>query len=255
MDEVLKNKLLLIEPISLDELVVCRLLNRIDTKYLCRASILPNILEKSINEFKIQTSGEDRIFAYESLYFDSPELKTYFDHHQGRRIRYKIRFRRYVDSGDSFLEIKKKKNYIRTDKKRDQFDFSEALKKKHVKFLSKYIDISDSGLEPTIWTLFDRITLAGKNHIERITIDTNIRFRDEKNEVRLPGLAIIEVKREKTGGISPFTQILKDLNLRPYGISKYIMGNILLNPQIKHNRFTKKILTVNKICYGTELYH
>ena len=251
MIEQIKKILQLLDPISLDEMKECRLLNRIDTKYICNIKHIPQIIERAREYFKVQTSNSERIFAYESLYFDSPEMKTYFDHHQGKRIRYKIRFRKYLDTGDVFLEVKKKKNYIRTEKKRNQFAFSLALDNQHKKFLSEYISIPESGLNSTIWTLFDRITLAGKNHIERVTIDTSICFKNEVHEICLPGLSIIEVKREKAGDISPFTQILRDLNIRPYGFSKYIMGNILLNPNLKHNRFLRKVVTVNKICYGT----
>lgn len=104
--------------------------------------------------------------------------------------------------------------------------------------------------ELTVFRLLNRITLTGRNHIERITIDTNIRFKKGEKEVILPDFSIIEVKREKTGGISPFSQMLHECRFTPYGISKYILGNILLTPELKHNRFTKKLLTINKICHN-----
>jgi hypothetical protein len=251
MIEQIRNKLNLIDPISLDELSDYKLLNRIDKKYICSTKYLTQIIDRVGSDFKIQTSDSERIFGYESLYFDTPEMKTYFDHHQGKRIRYKIRFRKYLDTGDVFLEVKKKKDYIRTNKKRNQFKFSSTLEKSHLNFIGDNIIIPDSGLYPTIWTIFDRITLAGKNQLERITIDTNVRFKNNNKEISLPGLSIIEIKRDKTNSISPFTQTLRDLNIRPYGFSKYVIGNVLLTPQIKHNRFLKKIVTVNKICYGT----
>jgi hypothetical protein len=249
----IKNVLKLYDPISLDEMSDYKLLNRIDTKYICNVELLPIILEASLREFRIQEMNKERIFRYESLYYDTPELKTYFDHHQGKRIRYKIRFRKYIDTGDAFLEIKKKKNYIRTDKRRTEFELSSEMTKEHLKFLQNHIDVPQSGLEPSIWTLFDRITLAGKNHLERVTIDTNICFRDNNSqEVLLPNMAVLEVKRTKSGDTSPFIKTLKDLKLRPFGISKYILGNILLTPNIKHNRFRNKVVTVNKICHGTK---
>ncbi len=251
MANSLENILLEFDPISLKELYECRLLNRIDTKYICSIRRLPQILIQANKEFRIQATNNARVFGYESLYFDTPDLKTYFDHHRGKRIRYKIRFRKYLDTGDTFLEVKKKKNYIRTIKRRKQFDFSKSIEKEHEAFINNQILMPGIDLKPNIWTLFNRITLASNDQLERITIDTDIRFRNELNEVGLPGLAIIEVKRNKTGGISPFTQILRNTLIRPYGISKYVMGNILLTPQLKHNRFHKKITTVNKICYDT----
>ncbi|MFC2096589.1 VTC domain-containing protein, partial [Bacteroidota bacterium] len=152
---------------------------------------------------------------------------------------------------DVFLEVKKKKNYTRTNKRRNQFEFSSNLEKQHIKFIKDQIDLPKSGLNSNIWTLFDRITLVGKNHLERVTIDTNIRFKNKQGEVGLPEISIIEVKRDKTTDSSPFISILNNFKIKPFGISKYIMGNILLNPEIKHNRFNRKIRTINKLRYGT----
>jgi len=245
--------LTMFDPISLDELSDYRLLNRIDTKYICNINLLPLILQNSLEDFRIQEIKNDRNFSYESLYFDTRELKTFFDHHQGKRLRYKVRFRKYVDTGDVFLEVKKKKNYVRTDKRRTEFDIASKMTNEHLEFLNSHINVPESGFHPSIWTIFNRVTLAGRNHLERITIDTDICFKNNNSlKKELPNMVIIEVKRNKTGDISPFTQILKDLRIRPFGISKYILGNILLSPDIKHNRFHKKVVTVNKICHGTK---
>ena len=87
MGKSIENILDQFEPIDLQELQNYRLMNRIDTKYICSIDKIPQILRKAINEFKIQTIGQERSFQYESLYFDTENLKTYFDHHQGKRIR------------------------------------------------------------------------------------------------------------------------------------------------------------------------
>jgi len=249
MPENFKNILKEFEPVSLEELKDYKLLNRIDTKYICNYKQLPDILKQATAYFNIQTIAEERIFSYESLYFDTDEKKSYYDHHQGRRIRYKVRFRKYLDTGDAFLEIKKKKNSNRTNKRRLKFDFCENLNNKHKEFLNTELELTADSFKPAIWTIFDRITLAGKNHIERITIDTNIRFKNDLNEVNIPQLIIIEVKRDKSNGISPFTKILRSKRIRPMGISKYVLGNIMLSPELKHNRFKNKLLTINRICY------
>jgi SPX domain protein involved in polyphosphate accumulation len=249
----IKDVLKLYDPISLDEMSDYKLLNRIDTKYICNVELLPIILEASLKEFKIQEINKERLFKYESLYFDTPNLKTYFDHHQGKRIRYKIRFRKYVDTGDVFLELKKKQSYNRTDKKRTEFELTSKMSEKHIKFLKNHIDFPENGLIPSIWTIFNRLTFAGINHLERVTIDTDICFKTEDSkEIHLPNMAIVEVKRSKCGEVSPLNQILKNLHIRPFGISKYILGNILLTPNIKQNRFRNKVVTVNKICHGSK---
>ena len=250
LNEIIRH----LDSIGLDELKAYKLLNRIDTKYLCHSENIGQVLEKAHKDFKIQEIGSSRNSSYETLYFDTPELKTYFDHHQGKRIRYKVRFRKYIDTGDVFLEVKKKRNYIRTNKKRSEFAFATCLDDEHYRFMKDCVKLPESKFNEAIWTVFDRITLAGRNHLERVTIDTNLRFRNGSNEVLLPDLSIIEVKREKSISRSPFSAILYDEGIKPRGFSKYIMGNILLDPTIKHNRFKRRIVTVNKICYGTKCY-
>lgn len=241
------------ESISLKQMSDYKLLNRVDTKFICNIQLLPEIIKQSIEQFKVQEINGSRVSQYESLYFDTPEFKSYFDHHQGKRLRYKIRFRKYIDTGDSFLEIKKKQSYTRTDKRRSAFEITSNMNNDHFKFINKHIAIPETGLQPTIWTLFNRTTLVGKNHLERVTIDTDVKFKDFNSKlVHLPNAAIIEVKRQKSSDLSPFIHILKNLGLRSFGISKYILGNISLYPQIKHNRFHNKIVTVNKICHGTK---
>ena len=49
-----------------------------------------------------------RVFGYESTYFDTPDCEQYRAHRQGRRRRYKVRSRSYVDTGLSMFEVKTK---------------------------------------------------------------------------------------------------------------------------------------------------
>jgi len=55
---------------------------------------------------------------YDSIYFDTPDLDLYHLHHNDRKNRFKIRYRKYVDSNLSFFELKMKNNKYRTIKKR-----------------------------------------------------------------------------------------------------------------------------------------
>jgi hypothetical protein len=47
-----------------------------------------------------------RDFGYASLYLDTPELTGYHLSARGRRRRFKVRRRTYLDTGQSFLEVK-----------------------------------------------------------------------------------------------------------------------------------------------------
>ncbi|MBN1961107.1 MAG: VTC domain-containing protein [Deltaproteobacteria bacterium] len=45
---------------------------------------------------------------YVTHYYDSPNFELFCDHRRGKRIRYKIRVRHYLDRKLSFTEIKKR---------------------------------------------------------------------------------------------------------------------------------------------------
>lgn len=47
-----------------------------------------------------------RDFAYESAYFDTDGVDSYLGSAHGRRRRFKVRTRSYLDSGDCVLELK-----------------------------------------------------------------------------------------------------------------------------------------------------
>ena len=51
-----------------------------------------------------------RVSQYQTLYYDTKDMKLYNEHHNGHLNRYKIRHRTYVDSNLSFLEVKFKNN-------------------------------------------------------------------------------------------------------------------------------------------------
>ncbi|MGK0412641.1 MAG: hypothetical protein ACJA1B_000839 [Polaribacter sp.] len=68
-----------------------------------------------------------------AVYFDNFKVKFYFDHHNGRVHRTKIRQRKYVDSDLTFLEVKQKNGKGETNKSRIRIpdfdlDLSQELK-------------------------------------------------------------------------------------------------------------------------------
>ena len=58
---------------------------------------------------------------------------------------------------------------------------------------------------------------------------------------------IAEVKKERSSNSSKFTRIAKGQYISPTRISKYCMSTIKLDPTVKHNRFKKKVLLINKL--------
>src|SRR5262245_34239806 len=82
------------------------LLRRIDSKYVLPASGLPELAAGLGDGYAVLRVPTGSVAAYRSLYFDTPDLRSFHDHRRGRRIRHKIRVRHYPDREVSFLEIK-----------------------------------------------------------------------------------------------------------------------------------------------------
>lgn len=97
------------EPITLERMDSIRLMNRTDTKFVTDTLTLREILEDALRHgyMAFETGGE-RVQAYDSIYFDTPDLRMFTDHRRGKLVRQKVRTRAYCGSGLCFLEVKKR---------------------------------------------------------------------------------------------------------------------------------------------------
>ena len=112
--KTLESVLETFSPISLGEMDSIRLMNRIDTKYLTTTSVLVRLLEDAAARgYRALETDGTRLCPYDTLYYDTPELQMFLDHHNRRLVRQKVRTRTYVGSGQTFLEIKRKNNHGR----------------------------------------------------------------------------------------------------------------------------------------------
>ena len=98
LKENISKILLDFDPISLLEMDRVKLMNRIDTKFAFSASQLIQILPDLAENYKILEIEGTRLPFYESLYFDDDDFGFFKDHHNGRTNRFKVRFRKYVES-------------------------------------------------------------------------------------------------------------------------------------------------------------
>ncbi|MBQ7210232.1 MAG: polyphosphate polymerase domain-containing protein [Paludibacteraceae bacterium] len=251
------------EPISLSEMESVKLMNRIDTKYAVPLDVLPAILEAAQSDYYAQEIDGKRIATYDTMYYDTDSLDMYIRHHDRQLVRQKIRVRQYVDSNLTFLEIKRKNNKGRTNKKRiivPGFDISadtpsvlKHKKKEDEKVtVGQFIDTKSrytwNSITPHLWTKFHRITLVNKQKTERLTIDMDLVWDNVvSGEVKTyPNLVIVELKRD--GNVpSLMTGIMLSLRMHPFKISKYCIGTALTTPCLKRNRFKKKIRSIEKM--------
>jgi hypothetical protein len=234
-------------PITLDEMDDVKLMSRTDTKFAFNANKLPLLLKKLIPFYRVLTIDGKLIHEYKSLYYDTDDRKFYIDHHNQRVNRNKIRFREYVESGLTFLEIKLKNNKKRTIKKRMKVDaITRELSEEHKKYIKKIIG-KKLEVNAKQWINFSRITLVHKTQKERLTIDINLTFENEKISGDLKQIVIAEVKQEKMSRSSDFMKIAKEMYILSIRLSKYCMSTLYLNPDIKQNRFKEKLLFINKL--------
>lgn len=238
-------------PISLEAMDHVKLLDRIDTKYVLHEDQLHECLLSIADKYSILGIDGKLAHSYETLYFDTPEFNLYQMHHNGIRNRYKLRCRKYVDSGISFFEVKTKTNTSRTIKKRIQVkDIPEILNEPLNKYISVHTPDVYHDYVPSLRVFFDRITLVNKQANERLTIDLNLRYISNGFEKKIQHMAIVEVKQEKHT-VSPFRELMK-LQRHPKNyMSKYCLGLMCLNKGLKMNRFKQKMNALTKLGYDT----
>ncbi|MBQ3440030.1 MAG: polyphosphate polymerase domain-containing protein [Bacteroidales bacterium] len=239
-------------PITLDEMASVKLMNRIDSKYLTDEKTLLGILaDAAAVGYRVLVADGARISPYDSVYFDTEGLRMFSDHHNKRLRRQKVRTRAYVNSGDAFLEIKRKNNRGRTKKKRTEIPIGELPDfrgdEAACRYLAGHSDFQAAELQPTLETLFKRITLVNSAQTERVTIDTRLCFKNFRTgfETSLLDAVIIELKQDGHAA-SQMKGILLDHRVKPARISKYCVAVTLTDPSAKSNRFKVKVRQIEK---------
>tara|TARA_B100000959_G_C14740967_1_gene525052 strand:- start:492 stop:773 length:282 start_codon:yes stop_codon:yes gene_type:complete len=92
------------------------------------------------------------------------------------------------------------------------------------------------------------MTFIDNNSTERLTIDTNLNVKNNINSsMNYDKLIICEIKQKKYNPKSSFIKIVRDLKIHEMRFSKYCIGLVNLNTNIKYNRFKEETLYLNKI--------
>ena len=245
--KAINNILSSFEPISLNQMDEVKLMNRTDTKFVFEYSLLNKVMEQIKAHYYVLDVDGIRLNAYRCLYFDTEDFKFYFEHHNGKKNRNKVRYREYIDSGLCFLEIKKKTNKGKTIKERIKVTKIPVRMTEEDNSFVQQIMGTDDVLLPKHWNKFSRITLVNKHIKERLTIDLGITFEGEEIQSQLDKIVIAEVKQEKVNYASTFMRVIKKHGVRPFRISKYCMATASLFPILKSNNFKPKFLKINKL--------
>ncbi len=236
-------------PISLEEMDHVHLLNRIDTKYMLHEDQLQEYLEAISTQYNVLVIGGKFYHPYETHYFDTPDFHLFQMHHNGKRNRFKLRCRRYVNSGISFFEIKTKTNKNRTIKDRIQIEnIPDTLDSTLNQYISEHTPGDYQNYIPSLQVYFDRITLVNKSANERLTFDINLRYKRNGYEKKIQNIVIVEVKQDKNSE-SPFRELMKMQRQSQNYMSKYCVGLTFLHKELKTNNFKHKIIELNRLGY------
>jgi len=230
------------------------LMDRVDSKFVLPITLFTPLMTAISEDYSILSVYGRKNFNYQTTYFDNKERQFYLDHHNGKLNRYKVRYRRYVESDMGYMEIKFKNNKKRTIKKRipmnsisqDQSSVNEFVKKTLGYFIN---------LETALFVNYQRITLLSKSNLERITIDLNLSFHNENNHNKSiqDKIFIVEVKQERKPYPSTCREFIRTKGIKDTDFSKYCMGTILTNNissesnPLKANRFKSIIKKLEKI--------
>jgi hypothetical protein len=240
------------DPILLGEMNSVALLDRFEVKYVMHLNSLAPILNRLGETYSVLTIAGQRLSRYRTLYFDTDDFALYLRHHMGARNRYKVRAREYVESHATFLEVKHKTNKQRTTKHRIPTPELVTTLQSSEQFLATSCPFAAEDLVPCLWNSYTRITLVNQAQRERVTLDIDLGFSWEEQQVSLPGVVIAEVKQQNRSCTSDFTTLLREQHIRRAGFSKYCVGVSLINPQMKHNKFKAIHRFIARLAHGEQ---
>lgn len=241
-----------LRPITLEEMKSVKLMNRVDAKFLTNEATLRGVLaDAAAAGYRVLVTEEQRQSPYDSVYFDTPDLRMFYDHRNKHLVRQKVRTRCYVRSQEAYLEIKRKNNHGRTSKKRigiRPFELMEfAGNPEACEYLARHSWFTVGDLRPVLETLFTRITLVNPSLTERLTIDTDVRFKNFRTgrDANLLDAVIIELKQDGRTQ-SRMRDIFLQHRIKPLRVSKYCTAITLTDAEARPGRFKEKVRVLEK---------
>lgn len=218
---------------------------RVDRKYVLRHDTAQDLVIAVADRTLVLEIDGAREFAYESVYFDTPALDSFHGAAHGRRRRFKVRTRSYIDSGLCLLELKRAGGRGETVKERFPHDPAHAhhLTDAAGVYLRAHGlpgEIAAS-LAPVLVTRYRRATLLADDG-SRATIDSRLAFAAPDGPARsaaMPGRVIVETK--SAGPPTIVDRWLWTRGSRPDRVSKFGTGLAALNPQLPANKWHRTL--------------
>ena len=194
---------------GLEELnTAAALQTRVDRKYVIPVLQAMQLLASLDAGVRVLEMAGLRTFEYDSVYFDTPQLDSYLLAARGRRRRYKIRTRTYVDSAASFLEVKTEGGREATVKERIPYGpadrsriTAEGLAYVNDTLAAAVGAVPAGPLGPVLETRYRRTTLFLPASGSRATLDEAVTWqRPGQTPWLLDGAMVLETKSGSTAG-------------------------------------------------------
>lgn len=220
------------------------LLTRRDRKYIVPEAIAERLVVALTDQARVLEIDGRRRFRYESVYFDTPDLRSYLGAARRRPFRYKVRTRAYLDTGRCVLEVKTRDGRGRTVKtQRDHaLDHRYRLDGVGRELGRAYPLIGEQAarLQPALTTRYARSTLLLPAAGVRATLDTDVRAEAPDGRIaELAGMVIIESK--SAGAPSTVDRLLWSMGYRPLRVSKFGTSLAALFPELPSNKWTRAL--------------
>jgi len=233
--------------ITLDDVIAMADLQiRVDRKYIVPLDVFQRLITTIGDRLFALDIDHLRVFQYESVYFDTASLSAYRRHAHGRRRRFKIRTRAYLDSAECLFEVKLESGRGETVKKRLPY----AVDDRHVltpaarEFAMGHIGDARAVAELTevVTSAYARATLVDPAAGNRLTCDVDMLFAAGGRERYGPRETVL-VESKTLGGAAIADAVLWQLGHRPISISKYCAGMAMLRPELPANRWNRELRT------------
>jgi len=226
-----------------------RKFNRFELKYLLTLKQAEQF-KSALRAYLVPDEyGQDNgRYALTSLYYDSPDLRCYWEKEYSLRFRRKLRMRRYetseplTEETPIFLEIKQRIDRV-TQKRRAVLSYGDALRlcndrqfpncesEDRAVIEEIYVFLWQYNLRPVSIVRYDRQAFIGTEYDIglRVTFDTELSFQSHRLHLHeepsslpmLPGdQVVMEIKVNERMPIW-LTELIADHNLKMVRVSKY----------------------------------
>lgn len=225
---------------------------RVDRKYLLADEAVSELLDAKPELWASEAIAGRTIQRYETEYFDTPELTLFHAARLQRASRAKVRVRHYLDTGDTFLEVKSRNARGEITKVRQPWSGSLTDARPFLEAALGPLAACGDPVRPDAVTI-DRLVPMARTAYQRtamaltaggrMTVDRHLAVGPHRGvshhliDDRF-ALVILETKspNQSPTGID---RGLWDAHTRPMSLSKYALAIASFRPDLPVNRWAR----------------